>query len=229
MSPVGKFLGALRGRRGHRAKRRAELGYWKARAAAEGELGAGHYEWLFTTHQGLGAADYAGRRMLDVGCGPRGSLEWAGSAARRVGADPLAGDYRALGTDRHAMDYVEAGAERLPFPDASFDVVSCFNALDHVEDPAAALGELVRVLAPGGELLLIVEVGHAPTVHEPHTLGWDVLAAVTPPLQPVEARRYALTGASVHDILIHDRPLADGMELPAQGILSVRAERPAAT
>ena len=85
------------------------------------------------------------------------------------------------------------------------------------------------MLAPGGELLLIVEIGHAPTVHEPHTLRWDVLDAVTPPLRSVAARRYAHTGASVYDVLIHDRPLTEGAHVPPHGILSVRAERPAAT
>ena len=66
---------------------------------------------------GLDKRFFGDKRILDIGCGPRGSLEWADNATETVGADPLVGVYRRLGTDRHRMKYVEAGAERLPFPD----------------------------------------------------------------------------------------------------------------
>ncbi len=160
-------------------KRAHELGFWRARHAAEGRLANAHFERFFTTQFGLDADFYAGKRMLDVGCGPRGSLEWATMAAERVGVDPLVDDYRELGIREHAMTYVHAGAERLPFEDGRFDVVSCFNALDHVDDVDAAVGELTRVAHPGGTGLLLVEVEHAPTVTEPHTLSWDLLDAFT--------------------------------------------------
>ena len=46
----------------------------------------------------------------------------------------------------------------MPFPDASFDRALCLDVLEHLafEDQAGALGELFRVLAPGGELLVSV-------------------------------------------------------------------------
>ncbi len=49
-----------------------------------------------------------------------------------------------------------ADISRLPFRDDSFDVVSCFEVLEHLDDPAGALGEMARVLRPGGSLLLSV-------------------------------------------------------------------------
>lgn len=53
---------------------------------------------------------------------------------------------------------VEAAAEALPYPDASFDTAVCTFALCTVADPRAALAELARVLRPGGRLLALEHV-----------------------------------------------------------------------
>ncbi|MGQ0501824.1 MAG: class I SAM-dependent methyltransferase [Panacagrimonas sp.] len=49
---------------------------------------------------------------------------------------------------------VQGDIQRLPVRDGSFDLVVCFNVIEHLPDPAAALNEMRRVLAPGGVLLL---------------------------------------------------------------------------
>ncbi len=167
-----------------RSKARHELGFWLERRRLEGgALEHGHYEHFFTAWFGLGRDFYAGKRVLDVGCGPRGSLEWASMAARRAGLDPLAGAYRRhLNCRDHVMEYLEAPAERIPEPDGAFDVVTSFNSLDHVDDVGRASAELLRMLAPRATLLLAVDVNHAPTSMEPHSLGWDVLDRFVPPL-----------------------------------------------
>jgi SAM-dependent methyltransferase len=159
-----------------RAKYLYESLYWRRRKADERVLGNDWYEAVFTTLVGLDREAYAGKRVLDIGCGPRGSLEWATHAARRVGLDPLVPVYRRLGIDQHAMEYVAAPAEAQPFPDASFDIITSINSLDHVDDLEATIEEIDRILAPGGLLLIVVEVGHAPTIAEPHRLGWDLAA-----------------------------------------------------
>ena len=122
---------------GINAKRGYELAYWWSRKLQEGKLANEHYSWLMTEPFHLQAEAYRGRRVLDVGCGPRGSLEWCAIAAERVGLDPLADGYRKLGVQRHAMTYCCAPAEAIPFPDEYFDVVICINALDHVDDVGA--------------------------------------------------------------------------------------------
>lgn len=53
----------------------------------------------------------------------------------------------------------EGDAEHLPFDDASFDTVTCALALCSIPSPVAAVGEMRRVLAPGGRLLLLDHVG----------------------------------------------------------------------
>src|ERR671936_731473 len=50
------------------------------------------------------------------------------------------------------VDFVEAEAERLPFADATFDVVISNGVIDLVPDKDAVFAELYRVLAPGGRL-----------------------------------------------------------------------------
>jgi ubiquinone/menaquinone biosynthesis C-methylase UbiE len=50
------------------------------------------------------------------------------------------------------VDFVEAEAEHLPFPDASFDVVISNGVIDLIPDKDAVFSELFRVLTPGGRL-----------------------------------------------------------------------------
>jgi ubiquinone/menaquinone biosynthesis C-methylase UbiE len=56
------------------------------------------------------------------------------------------------------VDLSEAAAEHLPFDDASFDTVVCTLSLCSVVDDRAAIGEMRRVLRPGGQLLLLDHV-----------------------------------------------------------------------
>jgi SAM-dependent methyltransferase len=53
----------------------------------------------------------------------------------------------------------EGDAVHLPFDDASFDTVTCALALCTIPSPVAAVGEMRRVLAPGGRLLLLDHIG----------------------------------------------------------------------
>jgi SAM-dependent methyltransferase len=59
----------------------------------------------------------------------------------------------------HAIEWHEGRAESLPFPDASFDVVLCQQALQFLADRQVALAEIHRVLRGGGRLLLSVWQG----------------------------------------------------------------------
>ena len=92
----------------------------------------------------LRAQDVAGLRVLDVGCGDRPYERLLAGAAEIVGFD-VPGNPHA---DLHGS------IEALPVEDATFDVVLCLQALEHVPDPAAAVRELRRVVRPGGRVLL---------------------------------------------------------------------------
>jgi SAM-dependent methyltransferase len=103
------------------------------------------------------------REVLDVGCGVGhwGQLliDVLPSAARLQGVDRDPGwveNAIARAAARGLADrvaYQVADVERLPFADASFDLVTCQTVLIHAADPAAAIAEMVRVARPGGLVL----------------------------------------------------------------------------
>ncbi len=110
---------------------------------------ARYHNWLIYTaiHPALRAAlaRFATGRLADIGCGAKPYAAMAAPhVAEHVGIDHAGSPH---GTDR--VDLVGT-AYRIPAPDASFDTVLCTDVLEHLEEPAAALAEAVRVLRPGG-------------------------------------------------------------------------------
>jgi SAM-dependent methyltransferase len=89
-----------------------------------------------------------GTRVLDAGCGEGILVEDYASRLAMVGVDA-----------NYASAHVQAGSlAALPCPDASFDRALCLDVLEHLPfgEQSPALGELFRVLRPGGELLVSV-------------------------------------------------------------------------
>ena len=182
----------------------------------------GHYEYFFTEYFGLTRDDYRDRSVLDVGCGPMGSLEWANLARERIGLDPLASHYRDLVGGSQAMTYVAAPSEAIPFEDGRFDVVSSFNSLDHVEDVQRTVAEMLRVTSPSGRILLIVEIGHAPTPTEPHYLNRTLVDWFTPHFSPRRLKLYGVRADhNVYASILDDTAYAEG----EPGILCARMDR----
>jgi SAM-dependent methyltransferase len=107
---------------------------------------------------GCAASLFQGRRVLDVGCGPHGLIHFLESAAQRICVDPLLLDFE---MPEKGLPALVAVGERLPLRSASIDVAVCFNALDHMQRPEAAMAEIARVLRPGGTVLFMI-----------HTFPW---------------------------------------------------------
>ena len=99
------------------------------------------------------------KRVLDYGCGSGyGSARIAAGAVEVIGVD-VADDAVTYAREQFAGDKLHFQAidpaERLPFEDASFDTVLSFQVFEHVANTTHYLSEIRRVLAPGGQLLLV--------------------------------------------------------------------------
>ncbi len=105
------------------------------------------------------AGQLAGLRLLDLGAGMGGFAV----AAALGGAQVTACEYNPaycriieLRAARHGLrlPVFNAAGEHLPFPSAAFDAATAWDVLEHVQDPRRVLGELARVLRPGGHALI---------------------------------------------------------------------------
>ena len=139
-------------------------------------LGRFHAEIVARTADLALACANSPKRVLDVGCGTgmllrqlaqrlphaaeltgvdaaQGMIDAAQSSASQRGTTPRTP--RAFGSSSDdRLRYLQGSAERLPFEDASFDLVISTTSFDHWTDQAAGLAECHRVLAPGGRLVL---------------------------------------------------------------------------
>ncbi|MBI1323932.1 methyltransferase domain-containing protein [bacterium] len=98
-------------------------------------------------------SDWRGKRLLDLGCG-RGRYwpHWKAWGVDVTGID-ISRKSLTPGDDR-AFRAIGSLA-RLPWADASFEVVCLLETLQHLPDPAAALREAARVLTPGGAIVIV--------------------------------------------------------------------------
>lgn len=96
-----------------------------------------------------------GRRILDVGCGTGTML----AELRRFG------DVHGVDTEPAAVEFCHRQGEtqvelasggEIPHPDASFDLVTLLDVIEHVDDDQTLLAEARRLLAPGGSILITV-------------------------------------------------------------------------
>ena len=94
-------------------------------------------------------------RILDVGCGTGANLEILSEFGDAEGVD-VSTDALSFCRQR-GLDQVSLGeAEKLPYSDQSFDLVTALDVVEHLDDDLAGLREMHRVLKPGGHALMFV-------------------------------------------------------------------------
>ena len=103
-----------------------------------------------------------GARVLDVGCGTGFSTVLLSRAGYNTAGVDISSLFLQEGGQHGEADFVAADAEGLPFPSATFGAVVAFEFIEHVADVPAVLTEFIRILKPGGILML-----HSPNLCSP--------------------------------------------------------------
>jgi len=151
-------------------------------------------------------------RVLEVGSGSGGAAEWLRHEV--IGVDTSF--ERTAERGRRNLVETPGSVTAIPLPDGSFDAVLCVEMLEHIpaEERPRAIEELVRVLAPGGRLILTFPSGaaalaldhwladaYAARHGKPHPWATEHLALGVPDADEIAALARA-TGANV-DIRSH--------------------------
>jgi SAM-dependent methyltransferase len=98
----------------------------------------------------------AGARVLDAGCGSGRTLMELVHYGGEVSGIELNTDAAQLARARGLGEVQIGRLEELPWEDATFDLITCLDVIEHVPDDVTALVELRRVARPGGWLLVTV-------------------------------------------------------------------------
>jgi 2-polyprenyl-3-methyl-5-hydroxy-6-metoxy-1,4-benzoquinol methylase len=130
------------------------------------EIEAYRYEKLDYLPEAIGFHRFAGKTVLDLGCGVGNDLARFAKAGAIVTGVDLAehsvelarANFRFRGLQG---EFLQMNGEQLSLPDDSFDAVFCHTVLHFTPDPAAMIGEIRRVLKPGGEGILMTVNRHS--------------------------------------------------------------------
>ena len=163
------------------------------------------------TDWGLGHARIGKRfTILDVGCGGGRTIQKLAAIAAEgtvFGVDYAAGSVDASRANNSRL--VEAGrveirqasVSRLPFPDATFDLVTAVETHYYWPDPSRDLREVLRVLKPGGRVVLIAESYKAGRYDLGHGLAMKMLRAAH---MTVDEHREWFASAGFSDVQVFE-------------------------
>lgn len=136
-------------------------GFYEERAGGGYALTKDNFFWWHETTKNsnrhilslLGPAN--SRRILDVGCGSGTFLVDARDAGWKVSGLEINAKFPEFCRSVHGIDDVKCGViSNPPFSEASFDVVSLLDVLEHMYDPLLTIRQSARLLNPGGLLLI---------------------------------------------------------------------------
>lgn len=107
-------------------------------------------------------------RILDAGCGSGRTMEDLAELGEVVGLEPSQASLE-VARARGVGEVAEGSLTQAPFPDASFDLATTLDVIEHIDEDRRALAELRRVVRPGG--FLVVTVPAYPSLWGPHDVA----------------------------------------------------------
>lgn len=118
-----------------------------------------------------------GGPVLDVGCGTGGNALLLARRGLAVAGVDISDKMLRIARDKAAkegiqVDFLQADAGRIPFPDVSFGTVTCLLALEFTGNQEKVIQEIHRVLRPSGCLILAILNRHSPWAALRRIKGW---------------------------------------------------------
>jgi SAM-dependent methyltransferase len=139
-------------------------------------------------------------RVLDLGAGEgqvsRAVRAAGGRSVQVVAVDPTAAQVAEAVRRAGAVDVVRGDGTALPFASGSFDAVVACLVFEHVDDMDGAIGEVARVLTPGGRFVLLL---NHPLLQTPGS-GWIDDHLLDPPEQYWRVGDYLTEAESVEEV-----------------------------
>lgn len=156
------------------AERRSDSQSFFGRVAGEwDDVRSGLFGDKFTL-QALAALLPSDATVADIGCGTGNVAELVAPFVKRVIAADFSPAMLAAARKRLAgvenVEFVVGELPELAIPDGAADVAFCVLVLHHLEDPARAIGELARIVAPGGRVVIVDMLTHDRESYR-HTMG----------------------------------------------------------
>jgi SAM-dependent methyltransferase len=151
---------------------RREAGFGDTQAAHFADADAAHFAWQ-TSGAGFAPLEAAllapvarafRAPYLEIGCGEGGNFVHVGGAGLRLGVDAFTAKLAFARAHVPGVAFLGADAAALPLASASLQTVLIRDVLHHLRSPEQAVAEAVRVLAPGGRLVVIEPNGGNPLV-----------------------------------------------------------------
>jgi SAM-dependent methyltransferase len=190
-----------------------ELAFWRW-VAFQGyggrppqEFPAHQRKWMLScfAKTGWSLHELESARIVEIGCGPLGMIEYL-PGLERVGFDPLNEHYQKLfgnvrsGDVRYVTELESLVADR----GGSFDLMICFNVLDHTPDPLLILRQAMSLVRPGGRFLVEVNLVRDgwPQTHEHRRMHPS-------PLRLETVAGWLSSYAPELDRVVSDEPTAD--------------------
>jgi ubiquinone/menaquinone biosynthesis C-methylase UbiE len=171
------------------------------------------------------AAPIATDHLLDVACGTGlVSASFRGKVARITGVDITPAMYAQAAP--YLDQFVEAPGESLPFPDGSFDLVTCRQGIQFMDD-AAAVREMARVLRPGGRVCLIHLCAYGEADRAEY---FEILRLRNPARKNFYLREDLVqlcSQAGLHDATVHDFVIPEDVDVWSDNKAISEADREA--